>query len=80
MNFRDKVLYHQIHPLKLGTDILASLGVTLFLLAAQTSYWPSPAFIASVHCVTCRHLHGRSRDTKTIYVWSIPETNDNPQN
>jgi hypothetical protein len=25
MNFADKVLYHQIHPLKLGTDILASL-------------------------------------------------------
>jgi len=25
MNFADKVLYHQIHPLKLGADILASL-------------------------------------------------------
>src|SRR5262245_7726059 len=25
MNFADRVLYHQIHPLKLGTDILASL-------------------------------------------------------
>jgi hypothetical protein len=25
MNLADKVLYHQIHPLKLGTDILASL-------------------------------------------------------
>ena len=25
MNFADKVLYHQIHPLKLGTDIIASL-------------------------------------------------------
>jgi hypothetical protein len=35
MNFRGKKLYHQIHPLKLGTDIgvtpifLFSLGTTM---------------------------------------------------
>jgi len=30
MNFSEKVLYHQIHPLKLGTDILTSI-FTLYL-------------------------------------------------
>ena len=38
MNFADKVLYHQIHPLKLGTDILASL-VSLYF------FWQHRLFI-----------------------------------
>src|SRR5215468_5386340 len=41
MNFADKVLYHQIHPLKLGTDILASL-VSLYF------FWQHKFFIGLI--------------------------------
>jgi hypothetical protein len=41
MNFADKVLYHQIHPLKLGTDILASL-VSLYF------FWEHKLFIGLI--------------------------------
>jgi len=41
MNFADKVLYHQIHPLKLGTDILASL-VSLYF------FWQHKLFIGLI--------------------------------
>jgi len=41
MNFADKVLYHQIHPLKLGTDILASL-VSLYF------FWEHELFIGLI--------------------------------
>ena len=41
MNFADKVLYHQIHPLKFGTDIVASL-VSLYFL------WQHKLFIGLI--------------------------------
>src|SRR5262249_48321706 len=41
MNFADKVLYHQIHPLKLGTDIFASLGSLYF-------FWQHKLFIGLI--------------------------------
>jgi len=41
MNFANKVLYHQIHPLKLGTDILASL-VSLYF------FWQHKLFIGLI--------------------------------
>jgi len=41
MNFADKVLYHQIHPLKLATDILASLESLYF-------FWQHKLFIGLI--------------------------------
>jgi len=41
MNFADKVLYHQIHPLKLGKDILAWL-VSLYF------FWQQKLFIGLI--------------------------------
>ena len=41
MSFADKVLYHQIHPLKLGTDIIASL-VSLYF------FWQHKLFIGLI--------------------------------
>jgi hypothetical protein len=41
MNFADKAVYHQIHPLKLGTDILASL-VSLYF------FWEHKFFIGLI--------------------------------
>ena len=41
MNFADKVLYHQIHPLKFGTDIVASL-VSLYF------FWQHKLFIGLI--------------------------------
>jgi hypothetical protein len=41
MNFGDKVLYHQIHPLKLATDFVASL-VSLYF------FWQHRLFVALI--------------------------------
>ena len=41
MNFSNKILYHQIHPLKLGTDIVASL-VSLYF------FWQHKLFIGFI--------------------------------
>lgn len=43
MTFREKQLYHQIHPLKLGTDISASIVSTYFFWVH--GIWPGILFM-----------------------------------
>lgn len=44
----DKVLYHQVHPLKLGTDILAAIVSTYFFWEHQLAFGLLSAFIPPV--------------------------------
>jgi hypothetical protein len=59
MNFADKVLYHQIHPLKLGTDILASL-VSLYF------FWEHKPFIGLILHLAPQSLRHLQSSTGSI--------------
>ncbi|MDL1898873.1 hypothetical protein FBQ82_21740, partial [Anaerolineae bacterium CFX7] len=39
MTFKEKMLYHQIHPLKLLTDISIGVFVTPYLLWQHNIFW-----------------------------------------
>jgi hypothetical protein len=72
MNFADKVLYHQIHPLKLGTDILASLVSLYFfwqhrLLVGLLLHLAPPIF-ASVVIIYMVDLEPQRQSTFGQYV------------
>jgi hypothetical protein len=43
MTFREKQLYHQVHPLKLGTDITASVVSTYYFWVH--AFWPALAWM-----------------------------------
>ena len=72
MNFADKVLYHQIHPLKLGTDILASLVSLYFFwqhrLVVGLLLHLAPPLIASVVIIYMVDLEPQRQSTFGQYV------------
>jgi hypothetical protein len=72
MNFADKVLYHQIHPLKLGTDILASLVSLYFFwqhrLLVGLLLHLAPPLIASVVIIYMVDLEPQRQSTFGQYV------------
>jgi hypothetical protein len=72
MNFRDKVLYHQIHPLKLGTDILASLVSLYFFwqhrLLIGLLLHLLPPFIASLVVICMVDLETQRQSTFGQYL------------
>jgi hypothetical protein len=72
MNFVDKVLYHQIHPLKLGTDILASLVSLYFFwqhrLVVGLLLHLAPPLIASVVIIYMVDLEPERQSTFGQYV------------
>ena len=72
MNFRDKVLYHQIHPLKLGTDILASLVSLYFFwqhrLLIGFLLHLLPPFIASLVVICMVDLETQRQSTFGQYL------------
>ena len=72
MNFRDKVLYHQIHPLKLGTDILASLVSLYFFwqhrLLIGLLLHLLPPFIASLVVICMVDLGTQRQSTFGQYL------------
>jgi hypothetical protein len=72
MNFADKVLYHQIHPLKLGTDILASLVSLYFFwqhrLLVGLLLHLAPPILASVVIIYMVDLEPQRQSTFGLYV------------
>src|SRR5262249_16802976 len=72
MNFADKVLYHQIHPLKLGTDILASLVSLYFFwqhrLLLGLFLHLAPPIIASLIVMYAVDLERQKQSTFGQYV------------
>ena len=54
MTFREKMLYHQIHPAKLATDIGVNISRLLSLLAASDGGGPW-YFIAAADYRLCGH-------------------------
>jgi len=72
MNLADKVLYHQIHPLKLGTDILASLVSLYFFwqhkLLIGLVLHIAPPIVASLLVICLIDLEPQRQSTFGQYV------------
>ncbi len=72
MDFNEKVLYHQIHPAKLATDIGASL-VSTYLMWRRRFAWAMlaafvPAVVASILVIRYADLERRKRSRFGRYM------------
>jgi cobalamin synthase len=72
MRLREKALYHQIHPAKLGTDILAAFASLYFLWQHQLllglAIHFAPPVLASALLVRFSHLDAQKNSALGRYV------------
>jgi hypothetical protein len=72
MNSKDKYLYHQIHPLKLFTDISAAFGGLCFLWRHQLAFalvvMLAPPFLVSLLLMRYADLEGYRESAFGKYI------------